>query len=191
MATNKKITALYERLSRDDEMVGDSNSIINQKKMLEDYANKNGYTNILHFTDDGYKAEDVTVLEQGVLRSHLLSLYASLKTGRPVTKNDGSGIVMESGDVSLADMIAGVERGLIVGGFSGGEPGANGEFSGVAKNSFYVENGRIKGAVMETMISGNLENVFANVVAISKEQVLDGNSALPYLQTSGITISGN
>ena len=54
MATNKKITALYERLSRDDEMVGDSNSIINQKKMLEDYANKNGYTNILHFTDDGY-----------------------------------------------------------------------------------------------------------------------------------------
>ena len=36
MATNKKITALYERLSRDDEMVGDSNSIINQKKMLED-----------------------------------------------------------------------------------------------------------------------------------------------------------
>ncbi len=51
MATNKKITALYERLSRDDEMVGDSNSIINQKKMLEDYANKNGYTNILHFND--------------------------------------------------------------------------------------------------------------------------------------------
>lgn len=37
----KKITALYERLSRDDEMVGDSNSIINQKKMLEDYTKKN------------------------------------------------------------------------------------------------------------------------------------------------------
>ena len=53
MATNKK-TALYERLSRDDEMVGDSNSIINQKKMLEDYADKHGYTNIMHFTDDGY-----------------------------------------------------------------------------------------------------------------------------------------
>ena len=35
-------------------MVGDSNSIINQKKMLEDYADKHGYTNIMHFTDDGY-----------------------------------------------------------------------------------------------------------------------------------------
>lgn len=53
-AENEKITALYERLSRDDEMVGDSNSIVNQKKMLEDYANQNGYTNIEHFTDDGY-----------------------------------------------------------------------------------------------------------------------------------------
>lgn len=40
MAINKKINALYERLSRDDEMVGDSNSIINQKKMLEDYTKK-------------------------------------------------------------------------------------------------------------------------------------------------------
>lgn len=37
----QKINALYERLSRDDEMVGDSNSIINQKKMLEDYTKKN------------------------------------------------------------------------------------------------------------------------------------------------------
>ena len=53
-AENEKITALYERLSRDDEMVGDSNSIVNQKKMLEDYVKQNGYTNIEHFTDDGY-----------------------------------------------------------------------------------------------------------------------------------------
>ena len=48
------ITALYERLSRDDEQVGDSNSIVNQKKMLETYCEQNGYTNIVHYTDDGY-----------------------------------------------------------------------------------------------------------------------------------------
>jgi DNA invertase Pin-like site-specific DNA recombinase len=49
-----KITALYERLSRDDELQGDSNSIIHQKQMLEDYALKNGYNNYAHFTDDGF-----------------------------------------------------------------------------------------------------------------------------------------
>ena len=49
-----KITALYERLSRDDELQGDSNSIVNQKAMLEKYANENGFKNLRHFTDDGY-----------------------------------------------------------------------------------------------------------------------------------------
>ena len=44
-----KITALYERLSRDDELTGDSNSIINQKKLLEDYAKEHGFTNCVHF----------------------------------------------------------------------------------------------------------------------------------------------
>lgn len=57
----KKITALYERLSRDDELRenngfarGESNSIVNQKKMLEEYAKKNGFSNLVHYTDDGY-----------------------------------------------------------------------------------------------------------------------------------------
>ena len=50
----EKITALYERLSRDDDLAGDSNSIINQKRMLEDYAKVNGFTNCIHFTDDGW-----------------------------------------------------------------------------------------------------------------------------------------
>lgn len=48
-----RITALYERLSRDDESQGESNSIINQKAFLEDYAKRNNFTNIRHFTDDG------------------------------------------------------------------------------------------------------------------------------------------
>lgn len=50
----ERITALYERLSRDDEQQGESNSISNQKSFLEDYAKKNRYGNIRHYTDDGY-----------------------------------------------------------------------------------------------------------------------------------------
>lgn len=49
-----KYTALYERLSRDDEMQGESNSIVNQKRYLEEYAQAQGFKNIRHFTDDGY-----------------------------------------------------------------------------------------------------------------------------------------
>ena len=60
-AGKARVTALYERLSRDDDLVGESNSIINQKKYLEDYAHKNGLMNIRHYTDDtailGLKSE--------------------------------------------------------------------------------------------------------------------------------------
>lgn len=52
--TEEKITALYERLSRDDEASGDSNSIVNQKKYLEGYAADHGYENCVHYTDDGW-----------------------------------------------------------------------------------------------------------------------------------------
>ena len=47
------VTALYARLSKDDELQGESNSISNQKQMLEDFARRNGLPNPTHFTDDG------------------------------------------------------------------------------------------------------------------------------------------
>ena len=51
--SNGKITPLYERLSRDDELQGESNSISHQKQMLEEYAWQNGFLRPTHFTDDG------------------------------------------------------------------------------------------------------------------------------------------
>ena len=71
---NGKITALYERLSRDDDLTGDSNSIINQKKLLAKVAKEKGYTNLVHFLDDGISGvtmdrpgfvEMICQLEQG------------------------------------------------------------------------------------------------------------------------------
>jgi DNA invertase Pin-like site-specific DNA recombinase len=53
LAVSEKITALYERLSSEDDLQGESNSIVNQKKLLDDYARKNGFKNTRHFTDDG------------------------------------------------------------------------------------------------------------------------------------------
>ena len=52
--TQEKITALYERLSRDDELAGESNSISNQKTYLENYAAEHGFTNCVHYSDDGW-----------------------------------------------------------------------------------------------------------------------------------------
>ena len=57
-ANDDRITALYERLSKDDEMQGDSNSIANQKSYLEKYASENGFGQVRHYTDDGFSGKD-------------------------------------------------------------------------------------------------------------------------------------
>lgn len=74
MRESAKITALYERLSRDDELKGESNSITNQKQYLEDYANNNGFRNLQHFTDDGYSGTNFN-------RPGFTSLIAEIESG--------------------------------------------------------------------------------------------------------------
>lgn len=141
-------------------------------------------------TWNGFKSENVTLIEKGVLKTHSLTLYAANKTGRKVVKNTGWDLVIEPGDKSIDEIIKSVDKGLIMGGFSGGQPGANGDFSGVAKNSFYVENGEVKYAVSETMVNGNLAEIFKSIRAISKELVCDGTSVVPYIAVDGVIISG-
>ena len=75
MTTENKITALYERLSRDDGQDGESNSITNQKEFLEDYAKHHGFRNIRHYTDDGVSG---TTFE----RSGFQAMIADMEAGR-------------------------------------------------------------------------------------------------------------
>ena len=120
----------------------------------------------------------------------MLSLYGANKTGRPLIKNSGFDLVIEPGDKSIDEIIASIDKGLVLGSFSGGQPGTNGEFSGVAKNSFLIENGKITKAVTETMVNGNLGEAFLNVRGISKELLCSGGSVIPYIAVDGIVISG-
>ena len=142
------------------------------------------------FTGEGFRSENYDIIKDGVLESFMLSGYVANKTGLPRAKNSSYAIVMKPGDTPYADIIAGIERGILVGRFSGGEPGTSGDFSGVAKNSFLIENGKITCALSETMISGNLGDLLKNVVAISSEVVCDGATVLPYVAFGGVTVSG-
>ena len=75
MVKDSRITALYERLSRDDEIQGESNSITNQKQYLEDYAVQKGFENIQHFSDDGYSGTNFN-------RPAFNALLAEIEAGR-------------------------------------------------------------------------------------------------------------
>lgn len=140
-------------------------------------------------TSDGFKTEDVPIIENGILKNFIINLYTANKTGKKPTKNTSSDLVVNVGDSSLEEMVKSTKKGLLIGGFSGGQPSVNGDFSGVAKNSFLIENGEITGAVSETMVNGNLMEMVKNIKAISKEYVADGDSVMPYVKVAEIVIS--
>lgn len=143
-----------------------------------------------HFTEDGFAAKNSTIIANGILKSFLLSLYASNKTGKPKAENMGGCYVIEAGDSTLEEMISSTPRGILFCRFSGGNPGDNGDFSGVAKNSYYIENGEIRYPLKETMVSGNIIAMLQNIEQISKERNNDGYNYLPWIKFDGITISG-
>ena len=142
------------------------------------------------YTADGFRTEDLPIIEKGILKNFQIGLYASKKIKKPVSKNSSTDLVVKAGNTPLEKMIASVKRGLIVGGFSGGNPGTNGEFSGVAKNSYYVEDGQIKGAVSEVMINGNLGKALMHIRSISSEVLCDGGMVVPYVLVDNIVVSG-
>jgi PmbA protein len=141
-------------------------------------------------TADGYKAQDMTLVEKGILKSYMLSLYGAKKTGKERAVSQGGAWVIETGDTSFDDMVKSIKKGILLARFSGGDPSANGDFSGIAKNSYLIEGGKIQYPISESMISGNFAEMLMNVIAVSKERVHSGFSILPWVAVSGATISG-
>lgn len=141
-------------------------------------------------TFDGYgiPTRDLDVVRDGVLTDFLVDFHMARKLGRPHTAG-AANFVVPSGDRTLDDIIAGTERGVLLCRFSGGVPNANLDFSGVAKNSFYVENGAIRHPLIETMVSGNLQDLLMQVTAVSRDSVNFGSCRFPYLAAGGVTIS--
>lgn len=95
---------------------------------------------------------------------------------------------IEPGNTPLAELIKSVERGLLVGYINGSMPTPNGDFSGAAKNSFYIENGEIKHPVIETMVSGNVFDLFKHVEGISAETDVSRGANYPWIAVRGATI---
>ncbi|MCL2661832.1 MAG: TldD/PmbA family protein [Oscillospiraceae bacterium] len=143
------------------------------------------------FTSDGYESKNTDLIRDGVLSSFALSLYGSRKTGHPRSENTAFyNIEVAPGDTSLAEMIKGIDKGIVLNRFSGASPGPSGDVSGVAKNSFMIENGVITDALSETMVSFNIVDILGNIPAISKERCENGTCILPWTCFDGITISG-
>jgi len=143
------------------------------------------------FTADGFASKNFDFIRDGMLQSLGLSLYGAKKTGNSRALNTAYGnIEVAAGTTPLADMIKGIDKGVLLGRFSGAAPGPSGDISGIAKNSFLIENGQITDALGETMLSFNILDALMNISSISAERSIDGHSVLPWCCFDGITLSG-
>jgi PmbA protein len=137
---------------------------------------------------DGFAAPPVTLVENGKLLALTPTLYGSRKTGLShVPVADGWEVA--AGATPLADVVGGVKRGAIVGRLSMGNPAANGNFSGVIKNSFAIEAGEPGQALSETMITGNMAQMLRDIVAVSREVIDGGAQRLPWIRIANLHYS--
>lgn len=143
-----------------------------------------------YMSSEGYLVENMPLIENGVLKNFIVSRYGEKRTGLKRSANSGGCYIMNGGDKPLSEIVAETENGIIMNRFSAGSPGVNGDITGVAKNSFLVRNGKIVGAVSETMFSGNLAKMLLDVKAVSKERINDGSCILPWVSFGGVTVSG-
>ena len=140
------------------------------------------------FDDFGVSTRNVDVVRDGVFETFLFDFFCSRKLGRP--QNAGRrNLAIAPGERSFDTLIRETERGIVLARFSGGTPNHKLDFSGVAKNSFYVEDGEIRYPLIETMVNGNFQDLLMNIRAVSKESVNFGGGEFPCLAASGVTIS--
>lgn len=142
------------------------------------------------WTQDGFRVKDVDFIRDGVLKNFALSLYGANKTGKALAPTSAHNFEVAAGNTPLDEMIKSVDRGILLNRFSGGSPGASGDISGVAKNSFLIEKGNITDALQETMISFNILDALKNIASVSAERVANGIMVLPWCCLQGITVSG-
>ncbi len=163
--------------------------IASEKIKLENKPLADDFPSGAAFDDRGVPTQNLVVIEDGVLQDFLVDFYCAKKLRMQQTAGMQN-LSLACGDKSLQQLVAETQRGILFSRFSGGNPNNNLDFSGIAKNSFYIEDGVIRHALIETMVSGNLQELFKNVRDISTESVNFGGSRFPYVAASSVTISG-
>jgi len=165
--------------------------VADHKLTMRAAPNANEMVAAERFTSDGFASQNADFIRDGVLTSFALNLYGANKTGKPRAANTAIyNLEVASGDTPLADMVKGIDKGILLNRFSGASPGPSGDISGVAKNSFLIENGQITDAISETMLSFNIVDILKSIPAISKERSANGMTLLPWCCFDGVTISG-
>ena len=145
------------------------------------------------FDGDGVATHDRELVKNGVVQGYFLSAYTARKLGMHSTGNAGGchNLIVQSGDHDFEQLIKKMDRGLIVTELLGqGVNYVNGDYSRGAAG-FWVEGGKIKHAVEEITIAGNLRDMFRNIAAVGSDVLARGSKQCGSILIETMKIAGS
>jgi PmbA protein len=145
-----------------------------------------------NFDSDGVATRQKAFVDQGFVRSYVLSTYSGRKLGLPTTGNSGGvhNLDIDSPQTPVNDLIKQMGRGLIVSELMGqGVNGVTGDYSRGAAG-FWVENGEVAYPVAEVTIAGNLKSMYRQIAALGDDVDYRSNVRAPSVLIDGLMVAG-
>jgi PmbA protein len=156
------------------------------------------------FDDEGVPRQRFALFEHGVLKNYILDLSTSSALQTESTASAARTLLMppspassnlqvQPGDMSYEEMLDDIEEGLVVDQVIGGGQSnlLGGEFSMNVELGFYVKKGKIVGRVRNTMVAGNVYDLFKNqLIAIGREASYEDGVLTPHLYFKDVCVSG-
>lgn len=151
------------------------------------------------FDREGMPHKSLKIIENGILKSYLYNTYTAAKDACKNTAHAGGSIrqapqiettnfIIEPGREDSQDLQNNIKKGIVVTRFSGFPDPISGEFSGVVKGGWLIENGVLKTPILETTIAGNFFELLKSISAISKDTKKIECSVLPYVCIENLSI---
>lgn len=159
---------------------------------IEDHPHDDELRGSTAFSGEGVPTQKMTLVENGVLKKQVDSIYSANRRGATPTGNGGGPhcAVVPEGSHDLKSLRETSGDLLEVGRFSGNVDPISGDFSGVAKSSHLYKNGEHQGPVKETMISGNIFEILKQSMQLENLQHTEGgNFRIPHALIDGVSVT--
>ena len=142
------------------------------------------------FDSEGMAMKKRTVFGQGVLKTYFIDNYYGKKLGATPNSGETSNLVLAPGDKNLEALIGSMKKGILVTGFNGGNCNSStGDFS-YGIEGFLIENGEMVKPISEMNITGNMSDLWSNLVEVGSDAQLDSSWRIPSLVFANVDFSG-
>jgi PmbA protein len=167
--------------------------------VTDDATLKDGFSSS-SFDREGLARQILPIVDGGVLRNFLYDSYTARKEGLESTGHAGGGagavpsisttnLVFSPGETPLEEIVAGIDRGILVTRFSGNVDPVSGDFSGSVKGGRMIRGGKLEEPLCGTMIAGNIFGLLPGISAVSKERERLFSDVLPYVKLEDVAVT--